>query len=215
MTRYRSRRSSAACAARCCADSRNSAINASGGLCQMKRFTAGSLLGVYMLAAGRTRVGGNRDARPARALAMRRSMPFGCFAKEAAAGSFRRHGRSIATACWTGQPHNGHPAERSQPRRRTADIGPRPRPACISPVRPSSAVETLRRSNCATITNRSMRDIGILHRGRDTWIVLASPYVVPSRSEAPVLASRTLDLVNQARARGARCGHAGLRLPPP
>jgi uncharacterized protein YkwD len=79
----------------------------------------------------------------------------------------------------------------------------------------SSALEILRRSNCATITNRSMRDIGILHRGRDTWIVLASPYVVPSRSEAPVLASRTLDLVNQARARGARCGARWFSPAPP
>lgn len=79
----------------------------------------------------------------------------------------------------------------------------------------SSALEILRRSNCATITDRKMRDIGIVHRGRDTWIVLASPYVVPSRSEAPVLASRTLDLVNQARARGARCGARWFSPAPP
>jgi uncharacterized protein YkwD len=79
----------------------------------------------------------------------------------------------------------------------------------------SSTIEILRRSNCTTITNRSLRDIGIYHRGRDTWIVLASPYVVPSRREAPVLASRTLDLVNQARARGARCGTRWFAPAPP
>jgi uncharacterized protein YkwD len=71
---------------------------------------------------------------------------------------------------------------------------------------PSSAMETLRRSDCATVTSRAMRDVGIYHRGRETWIVLASPYLVPSRTEAPVLAARALDLVNEARARGARCG---------
>jgi uncharacterized protein YkwD len=71
---------------------------------------------------------------------------------------------------------------------------------------PSAALETLRRSDCATITNRGMRDVGVHRRGRDTWILLASPYVVPSRSEAPVLAARALDLVNEVRAHGARCG---------
>lgn len=71
---------------------------------------------------------------------------------------------------------------------------------------PSAVVETLRRSDCATVASRSMRDVGIHRRGSDTWIVLASPYIVPSRAEAPVLAARALDLVNAARARGARCG---------
>ena len=80
---------------------------------------------------------------------------------------------------------------------------------------PSSAVETLRRSDCATVTNRGMRDIGVHHRGRDTWIVLAAPYVVPSRTEAPVLAARALDLVNEARARGARCGARWFAPAPP
>jgi uncharacterized protein YkwD len=80
---------------------------------------------------------------------------------------------------------------------------------------PSSAVEMLRRSECATVTNRNMRDIGVHHRGRDTWIVLASPDVVPSRTEAPVLAARALDLVNEARARGARCGTRWFAPAPP
>ena len=71
---------------------------------------------------------------------------------------------------------------------------------------PSATIGTLKRSDCATVTNRGMRDIGIHRRGRDKWIVLASPYVVPSRAEAPMLAARALDLVNEARARGAKCG---------
>jgi len=80
---------------------------------------------------------------------------------------------------------------------------------------PSAALETLKRSDCATVTNRGMRDIGIHRRGRDTWIVLASPYVVPSRTEAPALAARALDLVNEARARGARCGTRWFAPAPP
>ena len=80
---------------------------------------------------------------------------------------------------------------------------------------PSATIGTLQRSDCATVTNRGMRDIGIHRRGRDTWIVLASPYVVPSRTEAPMLAARALDLVNEARARGARCGTRWFAPAPP
>jgi uncharacterized protein YkwD len=93
------------------------------------------------------------------------------------------------------------------------------RPEAASGVRltgsPSTAMQTLRRSDCATVTNRGMRDIGVHHRGRETWIVLAVPYVVPSRAEAPVLAARALDLVNEARARGARCGTRWFAPAPP
>jgi uncharacterized protein YkwD len=70
----------------------------------------------------------------------------------------------------------------------------------------SSIAQALRRSDCTTVTRRGMRDIGVYHRGADTWIVLASPQVVPSPGDAPVLAARALDLVNAARSRGNRCG---------
>ncbi len=70
----------------------------------------------------------------------------------------------------------------------------------------SSAAQTLARSDCAAVTNRAMRDIGVYGRGMDTWIVLAAPYVVPSRADASTLAARAVELVNAARARGARCG---------
>jgi uncharacterized protein YkwD len=78
-----------------------------------------------------------------------------------------------------------------------------------------SMVDILKRSNCVTIANRGMRDVGVHHRGLETWIVMASPYRVPSRAEAPVLASEALDLVNQARARGARCGTRWFAPAPP
>jgi uncharacterized protein YkwD len=70
----------------------------------------------------------------------------------------------------------------------------------------SSAVQLLRRSSCRTVTDRSLRDIGAYHRGLDTWLVLASAYVVPASSQAPVLATRALRLVNEVRARGTHCG---------
>jgi uncharacterized protein YkwD len=79
----------------------------------------------------------------------------------------------------------------------------------------SSAIELLRRSSCLTIASRKYRDIGIYRRGPDTWMVLASIYEVPAASKGPVLASRALELVNEARARGARCGERSFAPAPP
>jgi uncharacterized protein YkwD len=70
----------------------------------------------------------------------------------------------------------------------------------------SSMVGLLRRSECRTVMNQSWRDVGVYRRGKDTWLILASAYAAPSRSQAPVLAARALALVNDVRARGTRCG---------
>lgn len=94
-----------------------------------------------------------------------------------------------------------------------------------------SLLETLRRSGCRSLASQQLREIGIYHRGLDSWLVLAAgaglpdtavgnaggdevrvpPQIrasapVPSSSTGPVSASRALQLVNEARARGARCG---------
>ncbi len=79
----------------------------------------------------------------------------------------------------------------------------------------SSMVRLLRRSECRTLMNRSLRDIGVHQRGRDTWLILASAYSVPSRSQAPALAARVLELVNEVRARGTRCGGRTFGAAPP
>ena len=70
----------------------------------------------------------------------------------------------------------------------------------------SSTVALLKRSGCRTLLDQHLHDIGVYHRGSDTWLVLAAAYVVPTRSQTPVLASRALQLVNEVRARGTRCG---------
>jgi uncharacterized protein YkwD len=79
----------------------------------------------------------------------------------------------------------------------------------------SSTMQMLRRSNCRSVMNPSLRDIGVYHRRSETWLVLASAYVAPPRSQAPMLASRVLDLVNEVRARGARCGERAFAPAPP
>jgi uncharacterized protein YkwD len=70
----------------------------------------------------------------------------------------------------------------------------------------SAMMQQLRSSACLTVTNRDMRDLGVYRRGTDTWLVLGYKYVVPSSQEAPRLAARTLELVNEARSQPRRCG---------
>jgi uncharacterized protein YkwD len=79
----------------------------------------------------------------------------------------------------------------------------------------SSTVQLLRRTGCRTLMDRGLRDIGIYRRGSDTWLMLASAYVVPPSSQAPMLAARALQLVNEVRARGARCGERSFAPAPP
>jgi uncharacterized protein YkwD len=79
----------------------------------------------------------------------------------------------------------------------------------------SSTLQLLKQSGCRTLANPTLRDIGIYSRDQDTWLVLASAYVLPSRSQAPMLATRALQLVNEVRARGARCGARDFAPAPP
>jgi uncharacterized protein YkwD len=79
----------------------------------------------------------------------------------------------------------------------------------------SSMVQLLRRSDCRTVVDQGLRDIGVYRRGPDTWLVLASAYVAPASSQAPVLATRALQLVNEVRARGTRCGERSFGPAPP
>ena len=79
----------------------------------------------------------------------------------------------------------------------------------------SSIVQLLRRSSCRTVTDQGMHDIGVYTHGSNTWLLLASAYVVPASSQAPLLATRALQLVNEARARGTRCGERSFAPAPP
>ncbi len=79
----------------------------------------------------------------------------------------------------------------------------------------STTVDSIKRSSCRTVTDQKLRDIGIYRRGIETWLVLASPYAIPAAAQAPLLARRALELVNDVRARGARCGERSFGPAPP
>ena len=59
---------------------------------------------------------------------------------------------------------------------------------------------------CATLTDPALADFGARRRGRDVWLVLAAPVAVPRTEDAAQVSRQILSLVNEARARGHRCG---------
>ncbi|HET9329881.1 MAG TPA: CAP domain-containing protein [Steroidobacteraceae bacterium] len=97
----------------------------------------------------------------------------------------------------------------------------------------ATLLEVLRRSECRVLSSQSLHEIGIYHRGEDYWLVLAGVVEGPVRTaipprpapapgptaaaaqSAPLLAARALELINEARARGARCGRHEFAPAPP
>jgi uncharacterized protein YkwD len=79
----------------------------------------------------------------------------------------------------------------------------------------SATVQLLQQAGCRTVTNPSLHDVGLYQRGADSWLVLGSVYVAPASAPAPALATRVLQLVNEVRARGARCGDRSFGPAPP
>jgi uncharacterized protein YkwD len=59
---------------------------------------------------------------------------------------------------------------------------------------------------CRIVTNRAFTDIGVERRGRDAWMVVATPLNLPSAKEANAIAREVLELVNEARSKPRKCG---------
>lgn len=98
----------------------------------------------------------------------------------------------------------------------------------------AALLQELRRSSCDAITDRGVHDVGAFHRGLETWLLLGSrrtslpvappvtaklpmpvqptaaarptPSTRPELIRSPVSAARALELVNEIRAKGTRCG---------
>jgi uncharacterized protein YkwD len=79
----------------------------------------------------------------------------------------------------------------------------------------SATINLLKQSGCRTVANQGLHDVGTYQRGFDTWVVLASAHATPTGSQAPLPATRALQLVNEVRARGARCGERSFGPAPP
>jgi uncharacterized protein YkwD len=79
----------------------------------------------------------------------------------------------------------------------------------------SATIALLKQSGCRTLADPGFHDIGMFRRGAEIWIVLGSVYSAPASAQAPILASRALQLVNDVRAKGVRCGERAFGPAPP
>jgi uncharacterized protein YkwD len=100
----------------------------------------------------------------------------------------------------------------------------------------TSLLQTMRRSDCRMLTDRTLRAAGLYHRGTEFWLVLAYADLPPGASRSGVpgasaparptaqaatpaagwqLAVRALQLVNDVRARGVHCGGRAFAPAPP
>jgi uncharacterized protein YkwD len=96
--------------------------------------------------------------------------------------------------------------------------------------------QQLSSSSCAALSNPALREIGSFERAPDTWLVLArgsesrpaaegqfvhqhaaasSTPAAPMAARPPQLSVRALELVNEVRARGTRCGAKSFAPAPP
>jgi uncharacterized protein YkwD len=60
-----------------------------------------------------------------------------------------------------------------------------------------------------------MRDVGAYHRGLENWLILASRSAAPPQLPGASLAASALELVNEIRAQGTRCGNRSFGPAPP
>ena len=110
-----------------------------------------------------------------------------------------------------------------------------------------SLLQAMRRSDCTTVMEPALREVGLYRAGRESWLVMtrsavqgpgvstavptprlttsasAAPEPAPFRvriargpaAVSPVLASRALELINDVRAKGTRCGNHAFAPAPP
>ena len=79
----------------------------------------------------------------------------------------------------------------------------------------SASVQLLKQTGCRTLMSAAFQDVGVFRRGADSWLVFGGANVMPASAQAPKSANRALQLVNEVRARGARCGERSFGPAPP
>jgi uncharacterized protein YkwD len=68
---------------------------------------------------------------------------------------------------------------------------------------------------CGIVTNGAFTEIGVARRGRDAWLVVATPLNFPSAKDANAVARAVLAFVNEARATPRRCGRTSFKATAP
>jgi len=75
--------------------------------------------------------------------------------------------------------------------------------------------ELLARRHCEDLTDSRMAEMGAMRRGRDVWVILASPLALSPSADSREIERKILGLVNAARAVGHRCGSKSYPPVPP
>ncbi len=65
----------------------------------------------------------------------------------------------------------------------------------------------LNASSCHVLRDRSLTDLGSFRRGDELWVVFAARAVLPNSEDTGAMALRAMNLVNEAREQGHRCGN--------
>jgi uncharacterized protein YkwD len=76
-------------------------------------------------------------------------------------------------------------------------------------------VRNLARRSCEELSDPAVRDIGIVRRGGEAWILLAAPFATPELADEKRVTGRVLELANEARAHSRRCGSKYFPAVPP
>jgi uncharacterized protein YkwD len=71
---------------------------------------------------------------------------------------------------------------------------------------PQAAVQALVPSQCRSLGDAGLREVGVQRSGNSYWIIAAVPFDPPAAAESNGVAERVLALVNQARGQPRRCG---------
>jgi uncharacterized protein YkwD len=66
----------------------------------------------------------------------------------------------------------------------------------------------IRRQFCQQVSNPAFREGGTWRQGSTVWIAMAEPFRPPAPEDLGAVSRRVLELTNQARATGRRCGSA-------
>src|SRR5688572_12072577 len=79
----------------------------------------------------------------------------------------------------------------------------------------AAIARTLAQRACDDLRNEAVREIGVARQGKNVWVVLAQPFDAAELKNSGNVAAEVLQLANQARARGQRCGSKPFPAVPP
>ena len=65
----------------------------------------------------------------------------------------------------------------------------------------------LNAASCRVLRDRSLNDVGTFRRADELWVVFAAQAVLPNLEDAGAMVHRAVNLVNEAREQGHRCGN--------